>query len=62
MVFANEKCWRSEEQIHEQISKIWKVMQSCMQRGFENEGELPGGLMCNGASATAQADGENQVR
>jgi L-serine dehydratase len=44
MIFANEKCWRSEQQIHEQISKIWKVMQSCMQRGFENEGELPGGL------------------
>jgi L-serine dehydratase len=44
MVFANEKCWRSAEQIHEQIGKIWKVMQSCMQRGFENEGELPGGL------------------
>jgi L-serine dehydratase len=44
MVFANEKCWRSEDQIHEQIGRIWKVMQSCMQRGFENEGELPGGL------------------
>ena len=44
MVFANEKCWRSEEEINAQIHKIWQVMQSCVQRGLAGEGELPGGL------------------
>lgn len=44
MVFANEKCWRSDEQIHQQIGRIWEVMQSCVRRGLSGEGELPGGL------------------
>ena len=44
MVFANEKCWRSEEAIHAQIHKIWQVMQTCVQRGLAGQGELPGGL------------------
>ncbi|HEY6350230.1 MAG TPA: L-serine ammonia-lyase [Candidatus Angelobacter sp.] len=44
IVFANETCRRTEEQVHGQIRKIWKVMQACVQRGLVNEGELPGGL------------------
>ncbi|PYP88542.1 MAG: L-serine ammonia-lyase [Candidatus Angelobacter sp. Gp1-AA117] len=44
MVLANEKCWRSEEEIRSQIGRIWQVMQSCVQRGLAGEGELPGGL------------------
>ncbi len=44
MVFENEKCWRSDEQIRRQIGRIWDVMQSCVQRGLSGEGELPGGL------------------
>jgi L-serine dehydratase len=44
MVFANERCRRSEEEIRDQISKIWQVMQSCVRRGVAAEGELPGGL------------------
>jgi L-serine dehydratase len=44
MVFSNEKCWRTEEQIHAQLRRIWEVMQSCVQRGLVHEGELPGGL------------------
>src|SRR5437764_13990615 len=38
MVFANERCWRSEDEIHAQIHKIWQVMQSCVQRGLAGEG------------------------
>lgn len=44
MVLGNEQCWRSYEQIHGQIGKIWEVMQSCVRRGLSSEGELPGGL------------------
>ena len=44
MVLENEKCRRSEEEIYLQIEKIWKVMQSCVQRGLAGEGDLPGGL------------------
>jgi L-serine dehydratase len=44
MVFANERCWRSEQQIHHQIGRIWEVMQACVRRGLAASGELPGGL------------------
>ncbi|MBZ5523752.1 MAG: L-serine ammonia-lyase [Acidobacteriia bacterium] len=44
LVLANEKCWRAETEIHDQIRKIWQVMQDCVQRGLRNEGSLPGGL------------------
>jgi len=44
LVLANEKCWRTETEIHEQIRKIWQVMQACVQRGLRGEGNLPGGL------------------
>ncbi|HWZ44877.1 MAG TPA: L-serine ammonia-lyase [Candidatus Saccharimonadales bacterium] len=44
LVLANEKCWRTEAEIHDQIRKIWQVMQACVQRGVRNGGSLPGGL------------------
>src|SRR5258708_1474779 len=44
LVMANEKCWRTETEVHEQIRKIWGVMQACVQRGLRGQGSLPGGL------------------
>lgn len=44
LVLANEKCWRTETEIHQQIRKIWQVMQACVQRGLRGSGSLPGGL------------------
>lgn len=44
IVFQNELTWRNEDQIKTDILKYWKVMQDCVQRGFKNEGILPGGL------------------
>jgi L-serine dehydratase len=44
MVFANERCWRNDAQIHRQIQRIWEVMQACVRRGLSAAGELPGGL------------------
>jgi L-serine dehydratase len=44
LVMENEKGWRSEEEVHEGISRIWDVMQDCVKRGCYQEGILPGGL------------------
>jgi L-serine dehydratase len=44
MVFANELCWRTEDEIHQRLQKIWAVMEGCIQRGLTTEGMLPGGL------------------
>ncbi|HXB73178.1 MAG TPA: L-serine ammonia-lyase [Candidatus Acidoferrales bacterium] len=44
IVLANEKAWRSEQQVLSGIRRIWGVMQECTRRGLETEGILPGGL------------------
>lgn len=44
MMFENEKCWRSEDEIREQLREIWGAMQACVARGIRQEGTLPGGL------------------
>lgn len=44
LMFENEKCWRSEEQIRQELRQIWDAMQACVSRGIRSEGTLPGGL------------------
>ena len=44
LMFENEKCWRSEEQIRAGLREIWEAMQACVNRGIRSEGVLPGGL------------------
>jgi L-serine dehydratase len=44
IVLENEKACRSEEEIRSYVQRIWETMHSCMLRGFETEGILPGGL------------------
>jgi len=44
LMMANEKCWRSEEEIRSGLLKIWKVMRDCVKNGCRNEGILPGGM------------------
>ncbi len=41
---ANERAWRSDEEISAGIARIWSAMQACTQRGLRTEGHLPGGL------------------
>jgi len=41
---ANEKQWRSEEEIREGLLKIWGAMHDCIMRGYQATGVLPGGL------------------
>jgi L-serine dehydratase len=44
LVLANERVWRSDEQIRSGLLRIWKVMQDCVSRGFQAQGLLPGVL------------------
>ncbi|MCW8331532.1 L-serine ammonia-lyase [Photobacterium sp. SDRW27] len=44
MFLRNELAFRSQEAIDNQAEQIWEVMTSCMQRGFQTEGILEGGL------------------
>lgn len=44
VMMANEKVWRSEEDIRSGLLDIWNVMQTCVNNGCLNEGILPGGL------------------
>jgi len=44
IMLNNEKAWLSEKEIRQNLLIIWQVMQSCVQRGFKQEGVLPGGL------------------
>jgi L-serine dehydratase len=44
VVLANERVWRSEEKVRAGLLRIWGVMQSCVERGFEAQGLLPGVL------------------
>jgi L-serine dehydratase len=41
---ANERCWRSDEEIDANLRRIWQTMQGCIERGCRMEGMLPGPL------------------
>lgn len=44
LMMENEKTWRSESEVREELLRIWRVMQSCVERGIRQDGMLPGGL------------------
>lgn len=44
LMMANEKTWRSTEEIHQGILDIAKVMDECIHNGCQHDGLLPGGL------------------
>lgn len=44
MVLRNELAFKDIEDINEKTEQIWRVMTRCMERGFETEGILDGGL------------------
>jgi L-serine dehydratase len=41
---ANERHWRSEDEIDAGLDRIWAAMQACVARGTRTEGRLPGPL------------------
>ena len=44
IMLANEQVWRSKEEIRDGLLKIWTAMHSCIKRGYDSSGVLPGGL------------------
>jgi L-serine dehydratase len=44
VILANEKAWRSEDEINAGLRELWKAMQDCTARGIREKGTLPGGL------------------
>jgi len=44
VMLANECTWRTEDQIRDGLLQIRGAMKACMERGFRQEGTLPGGL------------------
>ncbi len=44
LVMENEKALKAESQVRKGILRIWDVMNNSMERGFLQEGILPGGL------------------
>lgn len=44
VMMANEKSWRTEQEIRKGLLNIWHVMMQCVERGCSQEGILPGGL------------------
>ncbi len=44
LLLANERAWRSPEAVRAGLIEIWRVMQACVERGFQQQGVLPGVL------------------
>ncbi|MEZ5474863.1 MAG: L-serine ammonia-lyase [Steroidobacteraceae bacterium] len=44
LVLANERTWRNNSEIRAELERIWSVMQQCVERGFAQQGVLPGSL------------------
>lgn len=44
LMLENEKHWKTETDIRQQLVEIWHVMQQCVDKGCRTEGVLPGGL------------------
>lgn len=44
VVLANETTWRPASEVRAELLRLWSVMQACVQRGFQQQGVLPGVL------------------
>jgi L-serine dehydratase len=44
LMLYNERAWHNEQEIKDNLLKIWQVMQACVKNGMHQEGILPGGM------------------
>ncbi len=42
VVLANERSWRSDDEIRAGLLTIWHAMQACVRKGCESDGRMPG--------------------
>jgi len=47
IMLANESCWRPAEETRSRLRDIRAAMRGCMERGWRQDGVLPGGLRVN---------------
>jgi L-serine dehydratase len=63
LMLENEKALRPEAEVRERLLAIWRAMESCIRRGCEREGILPGGLKVRRRAAAIhrrlRAEGDN---
>ncbi|MBC7666033.1 MAG: L-serine ammonia-lyase [Caulobacter sp.] len=52
----NERHWRTDDDVHARLMKIWQVMQECVVRGCRTEGILPGGFKVKRRAAQLYRD------
>ena len=52
----NERHWRSDDETHAGLMRIWQVMQDCVVRGCRTEGILPGGFKVKRRAAQLHRD------
>ncbi|WP_396268408.1 L-serine ammonia-lyase [Ideonella sp.] len=53
---ANERHWRTDEEINAGLMRIWTVMQACVTRGCSTDGILPGGFKVKRRAAQLYRD------
>jgi L-serine dehydratase len=44
LMLANERTWAPEAEVRAGLARIWQTMQACVERGFRQQGVLPGVL------------------
>jgi L-serine dehydratase len=55
LMLANERAWRSDDEIRDGLLHVWEVMQQCVERGSHTTGVLPGGLKVRRRAAELRA-------
>lgn len=44
LILMNEQTWRSADEVETRLDAIWSAMESCIERGLNTEGVLPGSM------------------
>lgn len=65
LMMANELSLASEEEVKAKLWNIWQTMKTCIERGYQKEGILPGGLKLRRRAPALyrrlKAEGRNNV-
>ena len=56
VVRANERAWRSPDEVRAQVLRLWSVMREAIWRGCHTDGVLPGGLEVDRRAARIARD------
>ena len=60
LMLRNEEAWRQRKQVSDGLMRIWQAMDACMQRGYAQSGDLPGGLRVKRRAPSLQRELNSQ--